>query len=42
MMQYSLADRRPEETVLSLLKENNIGVLVRGCTGTGAIGWENQ
>ena len=30
MMQYSLIDRRPEESCLDLLKENNIGVLVRG------------
>src|SRR5687768_1382194 len=30
MMQYSLLDRRPEETCLDLLKQNNIGVLTRG------------
>lgn len=29
MMQYSLLDRRPEETCLPLLQENNIGVLAR-------------
>lgn len=37
MMQYSLADRRPEETVLSLLKENNIGVLIRGALAQGLL-----
>jgi len=37
MMQYSLADRRPEESVLSLLKENNIGVLIRGSLAQGLL-----
>jgi aryl-alcohol dehydrogenase-like predicted oxidoreductase len=37
MMQYSLADRRPEETILSLLKENNIGVLIRGSLAQGLL-----
>jgi aryl-alcohol dehydrogenase-like predicted oxidoreductase len=37
MMQYSLADRRPEESVLSLLKEHNIGVLVRGAVAQGLL-----
>jgi aryl-alcohol dehydrogenase-like predicted oxidoreductase len=37
MMQYSLADRRPEETVLSLLKESNIGVLIRGSLAQGLL-----
>jgi len=37
MMQYSLADRRPEETVLSLLKKNNIGVLIRGALAQGLL-----
>ena len=37
MMQYSLADRRPEETVLSDLKEHNIGVLIRGALGQGLL-----
>jgi aryl-alcohol dehydrogenase-like predicted oxidoreductase len=37
MMQYSLADRRPEEAVLSLLKENNIGVLARGSLAQGLL-----
>jgi len=37
MMQYSLLDRRPEESVLWLLKENNIGVLVRGSLAQGLL-----
>jgi aryl-alcohol dehydrogenase-like predicted oxidoreductase len=37
MMQYSLADRRPEEAVLSLLKENNIGALIRGSLAQGLL-----
>lgn len=37
MMQYSLLDRRPEESVLTLLKENNIGVLVRGSLAQGLL-----
>ncbi len=37
MMQYSLIDRRPEETCLSLLKENNIGVLARGSVAKGLL-----
>ena len=37
MMQYSLLDRRPEETCLELLKENNIGVLSRGALAQGLI-----
>jgi aryl-alcohol dehydrogenase-like predicted oxidoreductase len=37
MMQYSLLDRRPEETCLSLLKENNIGVLARGSVAKGLL-----
>ncbi|ANH83149.1 oxidoreductase [Niabella ginsenosidivorans] len=37
MLQYSLLDRRPEETVLSLLKENNKGVLVRGALAQGLL-----
>ncbi len=35
MMQYSLLDRRPEEEMLSLLKENQIGVLARGSVAKG-------
>jgi aryl-alcohol dehydrogenase-like predicted oxidoreductase len=37
MMQYSLLDRRPEETCLDLLQENNIGVLVRGSIAQGLL-----
>ncbi|MBS1668455.1 MAG: aldo/keto reductase [Bacteroidetes bacterium] len=37
MMQYSLLDRRPEETILPLLEENNIGVLARGCLASGLL-----
>lgn len=37
MMQYSLLDRRPEETCLSLLQQNNIGVLSRGALAQGLL-----
>jgi aryl-alcohol dehydrogenase-like predicted oxidoreductase len=37
MMQYSLADRRPEETILDLLKQNSIGVLSRGALAQGLL-----
>jgi aryl-alcohol dehydrogenase-like predicted oxidoreductase len=37
MMQYSLLDRRPEETCLSLLKQNNIAVLTRGSVAQGLL-----
>jgi aryl-alcohol dehydrogenase-like predicted oxidoreductase len=37
MMQYSLLDRRPEETCLSLLQENKIGVLARGPVAQGLL-----
>jgi aryl-alcohol dehydrogenase-like predicted oxidoreductase len=37
MMQYSLLDRRPEETCLTLLKEHNIGVLSRGSLARGLL-----
>jgi aryl-alcohol dehydrogenase-like predicted oxidoreductase len=37
MMQYSLLDRRPEESCLSLLHENNIGVLARGSVAQGLL-----
>ena len=37
MTQYSLLDRRPEESTLSLLRENNIGVLVRGGLAKGLL-----
>ena len=37
MMQYSLLDRRPEETCLNLLQQNNIGVLARGSIAGGLL-----
>jgi aryl-alcohol dehydrogenase-like predicted oxidoreductase len=37
MMQYSLLDRRPEETCLPLLKANNTGVLARGSVAKGLL-----
>lgn len=37
MMQYSLLDRRPEESCLSLLRENEIGVLTRGSLANGLV-----
>ncbi len=37
MMQYSLLDRRPEETCLELLHKNNIGVLARGSLTKGLL-----
>lgn len=37
MMQYSLLDRRPEESCLESLKENNIGVLARGSLSQGLL-----
>ena len=37
MMQYSLLDRRPEESCLQLLLENNIGVLSRGALAQGLL-----
>jgi aryl-alcohol dehydrogenase-like predicted oxidoreductase len=37
MMQYSLLDRRPEEACLELLRENNVGVLVRGSLAQGLL-----
>jgi aryl-alcohol dehydrogenase-like predicted oxidoreductase len=37
MIQYSLLDRRPEETCLPLLEKNNIGVLVRGSVAGGLL-----
>ncbi len=37
MMQYSLADRRPEEEMLELLHSNNIGVLARGSLAQGML-----
>jgi aryl-alcohol dehydrogenase-like predicted oxidoreductase len=37
MMQYSLADRRPEESILDLLYKNNISVLARGVLAQGLL-----
>ncbi|HXB45213.1 MAG TPA: aldo/keto reductase [Puia sp.] len=37
MMQYSLLDRRPEETCFELLEKNNIGVLARGSVAKGLL-----
>jgi len=37
MMQYSLLDRRPEESCLSLLHDKNIGVLARGSLARGLL-----
>lgn len=37
MMQYSLLDRRPEETVLDLLHQNNISVIARGPVAKGLL-----
>ena len=37
MTQYSLCDRRPEESILDLLKEKNIGVLSRGAVAQGLL-----
>lgn len=37
MMQYSLLDRRAEETCLSFLHQNNIGVLARGAVAQGLL-----
>lgn len=37
MMQYSLLDRRPEESILKLLQENQISVLARGSLAQGLL-----
>lgn len=37
MMQYSLLDRRPEESCLSLLQQHQIGVLARGSVAQGLL-----
>ncbi|WP_407268787.1 aldo/keto reductase [Radiobacillus sp. PE A8.2] len=37
MMQYSLFDRRPEETVLDMLHENDISVVARGPMAKGML-----
>lgn len=37
MTQYSLLDRRPEEEILNLLQQKNIGVVVRGSVAQGLL-----
>lgn len=37
MMQYSLLDRRPEESILPLLNEKQVGMLVRGGIAKGLL-----
>ena len=37
MLQYSMLDRRPEESILHLLKENGIGVVTRGPLAKGLL-----
>ena len=37
MTQYSLLDRRPEEETLNLLKQRNIGVVIRGSVAQGRL-----
>jgi aryl-alcohol dehydrogenase-like predicted oxidoreductase len=37
MIQYSILDRRPEESILDLLKQNNIAVLARGVLAQGML-----
>lgn len=37
MTQYSLLDRRPEETTLQYLKDNQVGVVIRGSVASGLL-----
>ena len=37
MVQYSLLDRRPEETLLPLMQEDDIGIVVRGSLASGLL-----
>lgn len=37
MVQYSLADRRPEEWILPELSQNQVGVLIRGALAQGLL-----
>jgi aryl-alcohol dehydrogenase-like predicted oxidoreductase len=37
MIQYSLLDRRPEETVLDMMKEYKVGAMVRGSLAKGLL-----
>ncbi|MHC0036039.1 aldo/keto reductase [Pseudoneobacillus sp. C159] len=41
MMQYSLLDRRPEETALSLLEEHDISIVCRGSIAKGLLSEKN-
>lgn len=41
MVQYSLLDRRPEESVLSMLEKQGIGVMVRGALAKGILAGKN-
>ncbi len=41
MMQYSLLDRRPEESCLQLLNENSISVITRGSLAKGLLAGKN-
>ncbi len=38
MLQYSLLDRRPEEEVLDILQQHEVGVMVRGGLAKGLLG----
>lgn len=38
MLQYSLLDRRPEEEVLDILQQHQVGVMVRGGLAKGLLG----
>lgn len=42
MMQYSLLDRRPEESILDLLEKNNISVIARGPVAKGILSEEGK
>jgi aryl-alcohol dehydrogenase-like predicted oxidoreductase len=37
MLQYSILDRRPEETILNLLQSNGVGIMVRGALAQGLL-----
>lgn len=37
MTQYSLLDRRPEESTLNLIQKNQVGILVRGSIASGLL-----
>lgn len=42
MMQFSLFDRRPEESILDLLAKNNISVVTRGTVAKGMLSNQGQ